>query len=232
MAFSDYGNSFQKATPIVINLLIANVAVFIAQYIGNGFTAGTFIIDTFALHYYKSEVYQPWQLITHMFMHGSFLHILLNMYGLYMFGSIIERLWGPKKFLIFYFISGLGAALAQMAFYAYAFKDAGAAYLSPYEIELYREAMIKATVVGASGAIMGLLVAYGYLFPNTEMMIMPIPIPIKAKWLVIGIIALDLFSGFANRAGDNTAHFAHLGGALTGFLLVLYWNKTNKKTFY
>lgn len=232
MSFSDYGNGFQKSAPIVTNLIIANVAVFIAQYIAGGLQPGNFITDTFALHYYKADVYKPWQLLTHIFMHGGILHLLLNMYGLYMFGSIIERLWGPKKFLLFYFICGFGAALAQMAFYAFVFKDYAPALFNSSEVELYKTAFNNNIAVGASGAIMGLLVAYGYLFPNTEMMIMPIPIPIKAKWLVMGIIAIDLFSGFANRAGDNTAHFAHLGGALTGFLLVFYWNKTNKQTFY
>jgi membrane associated rhomboid family serine protease len=134
-----------------------------------------------------------------MFMHGSFLHILFNMYALWMFGSIVERVWGPKRFLIFYFLCGIGAAIVQMLSYAYNFKGISAAAVSSDQWEQYQYLWRMTATVGASGAIMGVVAAFGYLFPNTEMMIIPIPIPIKAKWLVLGIIALDVFSGIAPK---------------------------------
>jgi membrane associated rhomboid family serine protease len=147
-----------------------------------------------------------------MFTHGGFSHILFNMFSLWMFGKILENLWGGKRFLLFYLISGIGAAIAHLAV-QYLMGGNGPA-------------------VGASGAVMGILVAFGYLFPNTELFILFIPFPVKAKWVVIGYIAIDLFSGVARFSGDNIAHFAHLGGALTGFILVLIWNKNDRHRFY
>lgn len=215
MGYFDSGNRFEKASPVVLNIIIANVIVFIAQYVFGKLEPNGLVNQYFALHNVKSENYGIWQILTHMFMHGGIMHILLNMYGLYTFGSIIEKVWGSKKFLFFYFACGIGAALAQLV-----------AYYIQYD------ALDNVYALGASGAVMGVVVAFGYLFPNSEMMLIPIPIPIKAKWLVIGIVCFDLYNGIANRATDNVARFAHLGGALTGFLIVLYWNKTNKKTFY
>jgi rhomboid-like protein len=134
------------------------------------------------------------------------------MFGLFMFGRILENVWGAKRFLFFYLACGVGAAIAHL----------GVQYLMG----------TGAPAVGASGAVMGVFVAFGYLFPNTELMIFPIPLPIKAKWLVLVYIAVDLLGGFGNLTGDKVAHFAHLGGALTGFLIVLFWNKTNRRTLY
>ncbi len=232
MAFNNFGNRFQQTTPAVLNLIIINVIVFIAQLMFRNATPS--IDDLFALHHYKSSNFRLYQVITHMFMHASFLHILLNMYALWMFGSFIERVWGPKRFLIFYFLCGLGSAVAQLISFAYEFRGIGAMPANADQYELYSDMvdMVNATVVGASGAIMGVVAAFGYLFPNTQMMIIPIPIPIKAKWLVIGYVAFDLFSGIAARPGDDVAHFAHVGGALTGFLIVFFQNRFNKKTFY
>jgi membrane associated rhomboid family serine protease len=232
MSYNRYGNGFQRTTPAVLNLVIINVIVFVVQMLFGGGDDGQSIYDLFALHHYRSEYFRPYQIITHMFMHGSFLHILFNMYALWMFGSIVERVWGPKRFLIFYFLCGIGAAIVQMLSYAYNFKGISAAAVSSDQWEQYQYLWRMTATVGASGAIMGVVAAFGYLFPNTEMMIIPIPIPIKAKWLVLGIIALDVFSGIAPKAGDSVAHFAHVGGALTGFLIVLFWNKKNKATFY
>jgi membrane associated rhomboid family serine protease len=132
------------------------------------------------------------------------------MFALWMFGRILENVWGPKRFLLFYFICGIGAAAAHL-------------------LIQYLNGGI-APVVGASGAIMGVFAAFAYLFPNTEMYFLFIPFPIKAKWMVIGLAAFDLFGGISG--GDNIAHFAHLGGALTGFILVLIWNRTNRRRFY
>jgi membrane associated rhomboid family serine protease len=146
-----------------------------------------------------------------MFSHANITNILFNMFGLWMFGRILENVWGPKRFLFFYLVCGLGAAAAHLA----------VQYLQGGDD----------LAVGASGAIMGIFAAFAYLFPNTELFIMFIPIPVKAKWAVLGLTAIDLFSGISNTS-DNIAHFAHLGGALTGFILVIIWNKTNRKTLY
>ncbi|HEY5407675.1 MAG TPA: rhomboid family intramembrane serine protease, partial [Ginsengibacter sp.] len=137
---------------------------------------------------------------------GGFLHILFNMYALWLFGSVLERMWGPKKFLIFYLICGLAAGLTQMFF------------------------VTNAPAIGASGAIMGLLGAFAYTFPNTEFFIFPFPFPIKAKYMAAIFACFDLFGGFAG--GDNVAHFAHIGGLVMGLILVIIWNKTDKKRFY
>ena len=195
--------------PVVKWLIIVNVAVFIAQNtIGSQYA----LTEHFALWPIGSPYFEPYQLFTHMFTHGSLGHIFFNMFALWMFGKILENVWGPKRFLNFYLLSGIGAAVVHLAV--------------QYFMGGYSPA------VGASGAIMGVLVAFGYLFPNTELFILFIPFPIKAKWAVIGYVAIDLFGGIANFSGDNVAHFAHLGGALTGFILVLLSNKGNHRRFY
>lgn len=203
---AQYGNSMQKTTPIVLNLIIINALVFVAQMVLDKTMAFTSFL---ALYSYSNGFFEPYQLVTHMFAHGGFFHILFNMYALWMFGSVLERVWGPKKFLIFYFVCGLAAGVAQM----FAMDANGMA-------------------VGASGAIMGLLAAFAYLFPNTEFFILPFPFPIKAKYMVAIYAAIDLFGGLHPGAADNIAHFAHLGGMVMGFILVIIWGKTNKKTFY
>lgn len=195
--------------PVVKWLIIVNALVFAAQSFLDRQIALT---ARLALWPIGSPYFEPYQLVTHMFTHGSFTHILFNMFALWMFGKILENVWGPKRFLNFYLISGIGAAAVHL----------GVQYLMGGD----------APAVGASGAIMGVLVAFGYLFPNTELFILFIPFPVKAKWAVIGYVAIDLFGGFANFSGDNVAHFAHLGGALTGFILVLLWNKNNHRRFY
>ena len=205
MSFNNYGNRFQRTTPIVLNLIIINGLVFIAQLFLDK-TEG--LTDKLALYPYDSGLFKPYQLVTHMFAHAGFMHILFNMYGLWVFGTVLERSWGPKRFLIFYLACGLAAGIAQ----ALLVHDSAA--------------------IGASGAIMGLLGAFGYLFPNTQFFIIPIPFPIKAKYLVAIVAAIDIFGGFHPGGADNIAHFAHLGGLVMGLLLVIIWNKTNKKTFY
>ncbi len=164
-----------------------------------------------ALYSYQSDFFKPYQLVTHMFAHdpGNFFHILFNMYALWMFGAVLERVWGPKKFLIFYLVCGLAAGLAQMF------------TMGP-----------NGSAVGASGAIMGLLAAFAYLFPNTQFYILPFPFPIKAKYMVAIYAAIDLFGGLHPGAADNIAHFAHLGGMVMGFILVIIWGKSDTKTFY
>jgi membrane associated rhomboid family serine protease len=224
----------QRSTPIVLNLVILNAIVFLAQNALGGQNMED-AIDLFALHHYKSEYFKPYQLVTHMFMHGSFFHLLFNMISLWMFGTMLERIWGSKRFLQFFLICGVAAAITQMASYAYDFWQID--HLPTTEIDdnfirQYQEALRMNATVGASGAIMGVLAAFGFIFPNTELFIMPIPFPIKAKWAILGIIALDVFGGVVKVQGDNIAHFAHVGGAVTGFLLVYFWNRKNRTTFY
>lgn len=227
-----YGNSFQRTTPIVLNLIIINALVFFAQVAFGGMADLNKVNDLFALHHYKSEVFRPYQLVTHMFMHGGIFHIIFNMLALWMFGSVIEKAWGPKRFLIFYLVCGLGAGLAQMGSYIHEFWQIDHANIGNELYNEYQTVLRQNCTLGASGAIMGVLAAFGYLFPNTQLFIMPIPFPVKAKWAILGFIALDVFGGVVKVQGDNIAHFAHVGGALIGFLIVFFWNKTNKKTFY
>ncbi len=227
-----YGNRFQNTTPIVLNLIIINVLVYFAQVAFGGMVETNKVTDLFALHHYKSEVFRPYQLVTHMFMHGGIFHIIFNMLALWMFGSVIEKAWGPKRFLIFYLVCGLGAGLAQMGSYVHDFWQIDHANIDIELYNQYQNALRQNCTVGASGAIMGVLAAFGYLFPNTQLFIMPIPFPVKAKWAILGFIALDIFGGVVQVQGDNIAHFAHVGGALIGFIIVFYWNKTNKQTFY
>lgn len=211
MSYNNYGNSFQRTTSVVLNLIIINVIVWIAQLMFDKTYGLTNIIALFPP---DSGMFKPYQMVTYMFAHASydqfgrieFFHILFNMYALWMFGSALERVWGPKRFLIFYLICGLAAGVTQM------FLGDGA--------------------VGASGAVMGLLAAFGYLFPNTEFYMLPIPFPIKAKYMVAIYAGIDLFGGIHGGGADNIAHYAHLGGLVMGFILVIIWNKTNKKTFY
>lgn len=169
------------------------------------------MIEQFALFYPESPFFKPWQLVTHMFMHGGFSHIFFNMFALWMFGSIIEQRFGAKRFLIYYFICGLGAAACHMAVQYYLFHVQGDAQV-PF-----------IPTVGASGAVYGLLFAFGYLFPNAVLHLY-FAIPVKAKYVVIGLAAIGLFSGISNNPGDNVAHFAHLGGMLAGFIVFKAWN--------
>lgn len=231
MAYNREGNSFQQnTTPAVLNLIIINAIVFFAQMMFGGTDNESSITDLFALHHYKSDQFQIYQVITHMFMHGSIMHLLFNMFALWTVGTIIERLWGVKRFLIFYLLCGIGAALVQLGSYAYNYKDIDGMALSLEQVNQYQYILRRNATLGASGAIMGIVAAFGYLFPNTKMMIIPIPVPIKAKWLVLGYIAVDLFSGIAGRPGDNVAHFAHVGGAITGFLIVYFQGKRERRS--
>jgi rhomboid-like protein len=177
-----------------------------------------------------------------MFTHSPQLlfHILFNMLTLWMFGRILENYWGGKRFLLFYLVSGVGAAACHLLIQHLRFDQAivdelTKAYYADDQASmrsLLDKAGFLAPAVGASGAIMGVMAAFAYTFPNTELYIMFIPFPVKAKWAVIGLACVDLFGGVASISGDNIAHFAHLGGAVTGFLLVLYWNKTNRQSLY
>lgn len=217
--------------PVIKNLLIINGLIWLAQITMQN---GAFSIENnFALHFYESPLYKPWQFLTYMFLHDArgFTHILFNMFALWMFGSTLERLWGSKRFLIFYLICGLGAAMVQMVAM---WVDVNQAY-NAYTIgKASQDDVMRAvfsSVVGASGAIMGIFAAFAYTFPNTELLIIPIPVPIKAKWAMVGMIAIDLFGGFSNR-NSGVAHFAHVGGAAIGLLILIIWNKKDRRGFY
>jgi membrane associated rhomboid family serine protease len=215
--------------PVTLNLIIMNVVVFLAQMALDP-TIG--LTNKLMLYPVVDSHFRAYQIITHMFAHGGFAHIFFNMFGLYMFGKILENFWGPKKFLFFYLVCGLGAAACHMAVQYFRYTQVVELSNSG---EMERAIALYQTLgpaLGASGAIMGIFVAFGYLFPNTELLLLFFPVPIKAKWLVIGLVAIDLFGGFGNIEGDNVAHWAHLGGALAGFLLVYFWNRNNRRTFY
>jgi membrane associated rhomboid family serine protease len=187
-----------------------------------------------ALHYFKSPLFKPHQIITHMFLHGGFTHILFNMIALYFFGGILENYWGAKRFLNFYLICGIGAAIVQMLMIPWEITRSvqGMADIpTEYLNEAIQQGVNQYSMIGASGAIMGIMAAFAYLFPNTEIYIY-YAIPIKAKYLIPIYVLFDLFGGFSRQAGDNVGHFAHLGGALVGILIVMFMNRTNRRNFY
>ena len=187
-----------------------------------------------ALFYPASPLFKPVQFVTHMFMHGGFAHIFGNMFGLFMFGSVLERVWGPKRFLIFYFVTGLGAAFLYMAvqgFIVYNFTGSFHPALDIVNQYPRLHDIYTNPVLGASGALFGVLVAFGMLFPNSEIMILLFPIPIKAKYFVSIYFFYELYEGMASHPGDEIAHFAHVGGAVFGFILVKLWNR-NKDYLY
>ncbi|MBC6109142.1 rhomboid family intramembrane serine protease [Pedobacter fastidiosus] len=234
--------------PVVKNLLIINILFFIATWLlgQKGIDLGTYL----GAYYFNSPKFEIWQPITYMFMHGGIAHIFFNMFALYSFGTILESKWGTKKFIIFYLITGLGALLLQWAVQAFEvyqitghILDQGQIPLEmlfrgQYNPNLFNESQ-SATLagiyfgpmVGASGAIFGLLVAFGMLYPNAELLIMFIPVPVKAKYIIPIYILVELSLGVAQIQGDSIAHYAHLGGALIGFILVKIWKDKND-TFY
>jgi|SRR5579871_2868653 len=229
---------FQMIPPVIKNLIIANALIWLAQ-LTFGHSDSFNIENLFALHDVHSVYFKPHQLITYMFLHdpSSIFHLLFNMYALWMFGSILENFWGSKRFLIFYTVCGIGAAVAQLAIQYYQNGQLLSAFHAAdpeqqQQMGEYVYGHINEATLGASGAVFGCLAAFGYLFPNSTMIILPIPFPIKAKWLVIGYAGIELFAGLRSTAGDNVAHWAHLGGALVGLLLVVYWNRTNRRNFY
>ncbi len=234
MADFRFSSPFQFP-PVVKNLMIINALVFLAQVIV-GQIEPRWVENWFALHDLHSVYFRPHQLITHMFMHGSFTHLFFNMIGLWMFGVALEHRYGAKRFLQFYILSGLGAAILHMGVLYFEMEPIMASYRQlpeEMQLELINDPYFKVNIatLGASGAVFGCLAAFGYLYPNSIIMI-DFLIPIKAKWMVLIYAAMELLLAVRNSAGDTVAHFAHLGGALTGFLLVYFWNKSNRRRFY
>ncbi|MBV42731.1 MAG: rhomboid family intramembrane serine protease [Crocinitomicaceae bacterium] len=227
----------QNAPQVVKNLIIINVLFFIVSMLLGQEQAVTWLAGT----YPGSPFFQPWQVITHMFMHGGLGHIFFNMFALYMFGSQLERLWGPQRFLNYYIISGLGGFFLHEFFIGLDFYQTYGTFF-PDRSQLVPDGMsdmqavyiLEATfgrVVGASGAVFGILLAFGLLFPNTKLMLLFPPIPIKAKYFVMGYGLIELGLALDNGSGDNVAHFAHLGGMLFGYILLKRWQK-ERGTFY
>ena len=227
MAFYYYGNNggrsggfLSSLPPVTKNLIIINVIVFLASLFNENF-----MIGTFALFYPTSQFFHWWQVVTHMFMHGGFWHIFFNMYTLLIFGCVVERIIGSKKFLLFYFVCGLGAVALHL----------GVEYL---QLQSYMEgaalgnaaaiqniALIKNTpTVGASGAIYGVLMGFAMLFPESRITLIFPPITLSAKWMVVAFVAVELLTGITGTA-SGIAHFAHLGGMLIGWLMILWWRK-------
>ncbi len=244
--FGSSGNSFQRNYPVIFNLIALNVVIWIAQITLKQFD----LTGIGSLHYFKTENFKPFQIVTSFFMHSPSgpHHLLFNMISLYFFGTMLERAWGSKRFFIFYMACGVGASVLTQVTIPFSVDQIWNQVASTIpditdelknsieyktQMNAYKAELLNDySMLGASGAIMGVLAAAAYLFPNTPVLLMFIPIPIKLKWLTLLYVAYDLFGGFKKIEGDNVAHFAHLGGALVGFLLVFFWNKTNKKTFY
>ena len=259
---------FNVLPPVVKNLLIINVLVFLSQLtVEQVFKVD--LVDYMGMHYWGSSKFNPAQLVTYMFLHGNFTHILFNMFALWMFGNTLENVWGGKRFLIYYMVTGVGAALIHMlvlwigiagiqsdisqvmmsptpeAFTAFlanhfpGFEGQLSQFINTWSMNPRDPAAISQAsmymndlltlkmdvpTVGASGAVFGILLAFGMMFPNS-LIYLYFFIPIKAKWFVIAYGAMELYFGIANNAGDNVAHFAHLGGMIFGFFLIKYWNK-------
>lgn len=233
---------YGSTPPVVKNLIILNILFYLATVAGRKF--GVDLSRVLALYYPLAEHFQPYQFITHMFMHGSLGHLFFNMFALWMFGRVLESVWGGKRFFIYYFVTGLGAA----AFYTFVHWIEFAILkgnMSPEQVQMVLEngqgvwqnmqnysdpamgkmnILINVPVLGASGAVFGVLLGFGMLFPNTQLMLLFPPIPIKAKYFVILYGILELVLAFA-QPGSNVAHFAHLGGMIFGYILIKVWNK-------
>lgn len=240
-------SAFGNMPEVVKNLLIINGLFFLATIALA--PQGLDLSRVLGAFYWDSVYFRPWQIITHMFMHGGFAHIFFNMFALWMFGTSIERIWGPKRFLVYYLVTGFGAFLLHYLVVAFEISML-TPEISPEIVSFIREGnsnftfptsnkeniqelwyLYNTPVVGASGAVFGILLAFGMMFPNTRLIMLFFPVPIKAKYFVIGYGALELISGIANRPGDNVAHFAHLGGMLFGYILIKYWNKNRNNPY-
>ena len=260
--------------PVVKNLIMINVVMFVATWAMK--STGLDLNEKLGLYYPGSPLFRPYQLVTHIFMHANFMHIFFNMFALYMFGKVLEMVWGPKRFLIYFLITGLGAASLHLfvnylelsgvsknvnafvntpspellaAFVKSNLGDTAAPWVHDFInkwsespgnpafiqqgteiVQRIFEERINIPTVGASGAVFGILLAFGVLFPNTELMLLFPPVPIKAKYFVLGYGLIELYMGFT-QSNSHVAHFAHLGGMLFGYLLIRYWN-ANSKSFF
>ena len=223
---------FRNIPTVTKNLLIINVLAFVATLV----LSGQFNLSEHGkLHFFLAPDFHLWQLITYQFLHADFTHIFFNMFALWMFGCVIERVWGPQKFLVYYLICGIGAGLCQeivqyVEYSSNGLAEMGIDNLIPVHtnggtiIMTVGEYLNSWGTIGASGAVYGILLAFGMTFPNERIFIFPLPVPIKAKWFVCIYAGIELFSAYSS-SGDGVAHVAHLGGMLFGLLLILYWRR-------
>lgn len=228
-----FANSYHSSTPPVTkNLIIINLLFFLAKFVGYRYNIN--LSDTLGLHFFLASDFKIWQLFTYMFMHADLSHILFNMFAVWMFGRIMENVWGPQRFLFYYIVCGVGAGLMQegVQYLTYIYKG-----LSLYDQVNWNGVIVDMadflnvwTTVGASGAVYGILLAFGMTFPNESLFIFPLPVPIKAKFFVVGYAAIELFSALSS-SNDGVAHFAHLGGMLFGLLLILHWRNNGNNPF-
>jgi membrane associated rhomboid family serine protease len=213
---TDYKTSFP---PVILNLLVINFLFWLASVVLPG-VADINLNSVLGLHYWQSKDFHVYQLLTYMFQHASFDHIFFNMFGLFMFGPVLEQVWGGKRFLFFYLVTGIGAALTQEVMWSLNFYP----QIGEFAINL-DFGNIEPLTVGASGAIFGILLAFAMVFPDARLFLLFIPIPIKAKYMIPVYALIELFLGVVNFSGDNVAHFAHLGGALFGLIILLIWKR-------
>lgn len=199
-----YSRRYGQLPPATINIIIVNAILFLATLVNQDF-----MIRTFAMFPPESPLFRWWQIITHMFMHGGFWHILFNMYTLFIFGMVVERTIGTKKFLVYYFLCGLGAAALHLG------------------VQSLTGTSLYVPTLGASGAVYGVLLAYAYLFPDNKLTLLFPPVTLSAKWMVLIFLAIELLTGITGTA-EGVAHFAHLGGALMGWLLMIWWRKSHR----
>lgn len=214
--------------PVTKNLIIINILMFLATFVAESW--GINLNYYLGLHFFLNDSFQVYQPLTYIFMHGGLSHLFFNMFALWMFGRILENVWGSKNFLIYFLICGIGAGVVQeivqyisINMDISSFEQARGLALSSYD-----RAMVYSRIpstVGASGSVYGILLAFGMMFPNEKLFIIPFPFPIKAKFFVIGYAIIELVTGLSNNPNDNVAHFAHLGGMLFGLILILYWRK-------
>ncbi|HHT29777.1 MAG: rhomboid family intramembrane serine protease [Clostridiales bacterium] len=231
--------------PVTLNIIIINVILWLAQVVF--LRQGISLAELFGLHYVSSEGFRFFQPVTYMFLHdsGSFMHVFSNMFAVFMFGRTLEMVWGSKRFLTYYLVTGIGAGVVQLivAFLRIQSIKSGMSVEAIEEVyshgyQLLQQNMnyvdavqgglniaLNSVTVGASGAVFGILLAFGMLFPNAELFIIPFPFPIKAKWFVLGYGVFELIFGISNFSWDNVAHFAHLGGMLFGIFMILYWRR-------
>ena len=224
--------------PVVKNILAINIILWLATIATPGiflrFGINAKLEDFLGMHYWASDKFSPAQMFTYMFMHANFMHMFFNMFAVYMFGAALESLWGPKRFLFYYVLTGIGAAVVQQLFWTIELKS----FFDSLDVAINSNVLDAATLiarkagylnmpitVGASGAVFGLLLAFGWLFPQAELFMMFIPVPIKARVAVTIYAVVELFFGVAGFSGDNIAHFAHLGGMLFGIIIMLFWQK-------
>lgn len=215
------------------NLLIINVLCFFGAIVGQRY--GVDVEGLMSLHFFLASDFNLGQLFTYMFMHANFQHIFFNMFALWMFGRVLEQVWGPKRFLLFYMLCGIGAGLIQELVQYIEYATVLSNYTTVqtgYGLIPMSEYLNMMRTVGASGAVYGILLAFGMLFPNSQMFVFPLPFPIKAKYFVMGYAVLELVLGISG--GDGVAHFAHLGGMLFGLILIIYWRKKdgNRQNIY